>query len=359
MKLRKQISLIFLGLCASCYAQQPFTCHVKLDKPIHCKVILATIIDKFTGIDTLDISGDEFTISHAINRADEYRIISRPYHFDIDILAQPNCQYEATVNGRDIKVTTTDGKEQILYSELKAICDPINKEANKVGEQYMKLKKEGKLEEAEKIIKQNNLLYDRANQAKLEFIKKNPNTLAGLKAADEYLTSSFKEMKAVRELLKDNPYKYTYFWRSFEKKYKELADKWIEEKMAPNFTTTDINGKTVRLSDFRGKTVLLDFWASWCVPCRAKMKELRKVYEKLKKRNITVVSISLDEKREGWVKATKEDDIIWTNTCDLKPFRDNVIGKAYKVTNVPQLFVINPEGKIVAQNPSIEEILKY
>lgn len=359
MNFKKQISLIFLGLCASCYAQKPFTCHVKLDKSIQCKVILATVLDKFIGIDTLNISGDEFTISHNISQAAEYRIISRPYLFDIEILAQPGCQYEASVNGRDVKITTTNGEEQNRYSELKATCSPITQEVNKVGKLYMKLKTEGKLKEAEKVIKQNNLLFEQENQAKLDFIKKYPNTLAGLKAADEYLTSSFKKMKEVSELLKDNPYKYTYFWHSFERKYKELADKWIEDKIAPDFTTKDINGKTVRLSDFRGKTVLLDFWASWCVPCRAKMKELHKVYDELRKRNITVVSISLDEKREGWLKATKEDNIIWTNTCDLKPFRDNVIGKAYKVTSVPQLYVINPEGKIVAQNPSIEEILKY
>lgn len=69
-------------------------------------------------------------------------------------------------------------------------------------------------------------------------------------------------------------------------------------------------------------------------------------------------SISLDEKRDQWEKATREDGIVWSNTCDLKPFRDNEIAKAYKVTSVPTLFVIDPEGVIISQNPSMAEILQ-
>ena len=127
-----------------------------------------------------------------------------------------------------------------------------------------------------------------------------------------------------------------------------------------DFIAETKDGKSVQLSSLMkpGKMMLIDFWASWCVPCRAKMKELRKVYDQLKERNITVLSISKDEKRSAWEKASKEDDVIWTNTCDLKPFRENSIGKAYKVTNVPQLFVISPEGVIATQNPSLKEILK-
>lgn len=358
MNIKTTISLFFLGFCASSYAQSPFTCHVKLDKPYHGKVMIAKIIDRLTGLDTLEVSGSEFTVKYPIQQAEEYRILSRPFAFDIPILAEPGCHYEATLNGYEVNITSEDGKEQNLYSELKKQCDPINEEMNKIGNEYIKLKEAGKLEEAEKILKANNALFDKENQAKLAFVKAHPNTLAGMKAASEYLSMDYKEMNDMKELLRDNPYKYTYSWRSFYGKYQELADKWIENKKAPDFTTTDINGKTVRLSDFRGKTVLLDFWASWCVPCRAKMKELRKVYDQLKERGITIVSISLDEKRSAWEKASKEDQIIWTNTSDLKPFRENVIGQAYKVTNVPQLFVIAPKGVIITQNPSIEDILK-
>ena len=127
---------------------------------------------------------------------------------------------------------------------------------------------------------------------------------------------------------------------------------------APDFELMTPAGEKIKLSSLRGKYVLVDFWASWCRPCRAKMKELKEVYPKLQKKGIIVCSISLDEKREQWEKATREDGIVWANTCDLKPFRTNEIAAAYKVTSVPTLFVIDPQGVIISQNPSLEEILQ-
>lgn len=357
MLFKKYLSFILLGICASCYAQNPFTCVVKLDRHFSGKVMLTTVKKRITGIDTIEVNGKEFTVSLPISQADEYRVLSRPYRFDFSLLAQPGCQYKVDVKDQNCIINTSNGSEQKLYESLKEVCEPLIKEAAQISTQYMTLKEAGRMEEADKVIKANDVLFEKENKVKFSFIKQHPNSLAAMKAANEFLSLDYKEMNTVRELLKDNPYKYTYFWRSFESKYQELADKWIEDKPAPDFTTTDINGKSVRLSDFRGKTVLLDFWASWCVPCRAKMKELRKVYEELKKRDINVLSISLDEKKAAWLKASKEDDILWTNTCELTPFRENAIGKAYKVTSVPQLYVISPEGRIVMQNPTIDQIL--
>lgn len=86
MNIKTKISLIFWGICASCYAQTPFTCHVKLDKPFHGKVIVAKIIDRLTGLDTLEVSGKDFTVKYNIQQAEEYRILSRPFTFDISVL---------------------------------------------------------------------------------------------------------------------------------------------------------------------------------------------------------------------------------------------------------------------------------
>ena len=156
MNIKTKISLIFWGICASCYAQTPFTCHVKLDKPYHGKVIVAKIIDRLTGLDTLEVSGKDFTVKYNIQQAEEYRILSRPFTFDISVLAEPGCHYQISVNGRETDITTTDGKEQNLYSELQKQCAPINEEMSKVGKEYMKLKEAGKLKEAEEVLKANN-----------------------------------------------------------------------------------------------------------------------------------------------------------------------------------------------------------
>jgi peroxiredoxin len=120
---------------------------------------------------------------------------------------------------------------------------------------------------------------------------------------------------------------------------------------APDFTQNDVNGKPVNLSDFRGKYVLLDFWASWCVPCRAENPNVVRIYNKFKDKNFTVLGVSLDlpGKREAWLAAIKADHLEWTEVADLK-FWDNIVAKKYGIRSIPQNFLIDPSGKIIAVN---------
>ncbi|WP_316799788.1 TlpA disulfide reductase family protein [Pedobacter frigidisoli] len=123
-------------------------------------------------------------------------------------------------------------------------------------------------------------------------------------------------------------------------------------KTAPELSQPDTSGKVVSLKSFRGKYVLLDFWASWCHPCREESPYLIKAYEKFKANKFEILSVSMDsEKAKGaWLKAISDDKVgRWTHLADLKGF-DNVAGKLYGIQSIPQNFLINPDGKIVAVN---------
>ena len=124
---------------------------------------------------------------------------------------------------------------------------------------------------------------------------------------------------------------------------------------AIDFTQADVDGKNVSLSSFRGKYVLVDFWASWCRPCRAENPNVVKAYNKYKDKNFTVLGVSLDQSRASWVKAINNDNLVWTQVSDLKGWNNEAAAK-YNIQSIPQNFLIDPSGKIVAKNLRGEDL---
>jgi len=124
-----------------------------------------------------------------------------------------------------------------------------------------------------------------------------------------------------------------------------------------NFTQNDTLGIPVSLASFKGKYVLVDFWASWCGPCRRENPNVVKTYNAYKDKGFQILSVSLDQPgaKDKWIKAIHDDNLTWTHVSDLK-YWDNEVAKQYGIQAIPANFLLDPEGKIIAKNLRGEDL---
>ncbi|MDB4918352.1 TlpA disulfide reductase family protein [Mucilaginibacter sp.] len=138
-----------------------------------------------------------------------------------------------------------------------------------------------------------------------------------------------------------------------------LESKVVVGSIAPNFTQNDVKGRPVKLTSFRGKFVLIDFWASWCGPCRFENPKWVKAFKQVKGKNFTILGVSLDghDTKAAWLKAIKDDGLTWPQVSDLKHW-DNTVIKQYGIKAIPQNVLIDPKGRVIAKNIEPGELKK-
>jgi thiol-disulfide isomerase/thioredoxin len=131
-------------------------------------------------------------------------------------------------------------------------------------------------------------------------------------------------------------------------------------KPLANFSQADTAGNNISLSSFKGKYVLIDFWASWCGPCRQENPNIVATYNKYKNKNFTVLGVSLDKAKEPWLAAINADGLTWTHVSDLKGW-NNAVSQQFEIFSIPQSFLLDPQGNVVGKNlrgPSLEAKLQ-
>jgi peroxiredoxin len=212
------------------------------------------------------------------------------------------------------------------------------------------------------IYKYYNELNEGYNQGQVErlgsFIKQHPDAFASMYVLNTMITiiPADKAQLYYDELTP--AYKNTSYAASIQKTIDAKKITAIG-KIAPDFEQPDTSGKVVKLSDFKGQYVLLDFWASWCGPCREENPNVVKAYQKFHGKGFTVLSVSLDQpgKKANWLNAIHHDGLTWTQVSDLQ-FWNNAAAVLYGIKAIPQNFLIDKEGKIIAVNIKGDDLNK-
>ena len=247
------------------------------------------------------------------------------------------------------------------YTALKALLKSDSDKMNALNTEYQSKSPEEKKDQAyiATLNSRAEVISNSMNEKYKEFALKNTNSFIGLVAFRSYMGYDVNPSVIEPDF---NKFSAEVRGTSLGKSIASAIDnakKTAVGSMAMDFTQNDVNGKPVKLSDFKGKYVLVDFWASWCGPCRQENPNVVSAYNKYKDKNFTILGVSLDDEKRGgkeaWLKAIADDKLTWTHVSDLK-FWNNDVAKQWGIQSIPASFLIDPTGKIVGKNLRGEEL---
>ncbi|MFA5329620.1 MAG: TlpA disulfide reductase family protein [Prolixibacteraceae bacterium] len=320
------------------------------------KVYLQKIVDgQPQTIDTAEIVGGKFSFKGKMEMPDLriLRLNDRDY-FAQFFLDNSNITMVANKDSlRNTKITGSPTQDvfKLYISEM----EKLNKEVMALQEKYQSAMSTGNSADADKVKIDYQAMIDNNKVYTKNFIKEHTNSVVSPFILLNQLVDQIDESE-----LESITNSFAPEIDSSEYVVK-LKDMLAEKKKtaigveAPDFTMNDTEDKPVQLSSLRGKVVLVDFWASWCGPCRQENPNVVKLYQKYHDKGFEILGVSLDRTKDDWLKAIKDDNLSWIHVSDLQ-YWQNAVARQYGVNAIPQSFLLDKDGKIIGKGLRGEQL---
>ena len=358
-------TLLFLAVAIiSCKDKSTFTISGTIKNPASLKSIYLLEADssQIKVIDSTKLSEDgKFEFKHPAPYANLYKLRVGSSIFDVIAQNGDVIDFSTDLNDNTHAYTVTGSANSEKIKEFNKISNFYGDKNSKVADEYMaKSQALGKESDSLQAIYQPQFEKNLADygQAILKFVNDNKGSLAAFYAMTSIDQYKYEQQMvayadSIKNSFKDNPGVQHFIHQMMAVKPISVGHK------APDFTTTGIDGKPVGLADYKGKYVMIDFWASWCGPCRAENPNVVKQYNAFKSKGFNILGVSLDVEKKDWQKAINDDKLAWAHGSDLKRF-DGPTERLYHIEAIPSNFIIDPQGVIVAKNitgAALEEFL--
>jgi peroxiredoxin len=315
------------------------------------KVILAELTEQqFADRDTAEVKKDgSFEMTGTVPETGIYKLAIDPKNPILFVLDNKKIEFEADANNVSETYTVKGSKDSELLKELNGLMMASQKQMDGLKQRYMAASSSSQPDSIKAIEAAANRVQESSEKRFKNFIRKNPNSIMSVYSTltlinpEEQYAFADSMLSVYKKTLPTA--KYT---KALDKRLSALGSV-TTGRPAPDITLPTPDGKTISLSSLRGKYVLIDFWASWCGPCRRENPNVVKMYNKYKDKGFEIFGVSLDQSKEKWVKAIADDQLTWPHVSDLKGW-ESAAGKLYNVTAIPHTVLIDKEGKIVAKN---------
>ncbi|WP_127845350.1 TlpA disulfide reductase family protein [Psychroflexus aestuariivivens] len=258
------------------------------------------------------------------------------------------------------------GKHNQLLEDYISMLKNFGEKQQELQNEYRSAAMAKEREKVQQLRSEMKSIMDESKEARLKFAKENKNSIVGMMALSDIVNSkgaSSKEMKSIYDGY-SNEIKDSQLGKMVGEKIAKIGATDVGAE-APKFSGPTPEGETLALEDAMGKLTLIDFWASWCKPCRLENPNIVNVYEDYKDKGFAVIGVSLDKpnKKDAWIKAIEQDNLNWNHVSNLE-FWQEPIARKYGVRSIPAAFLIDEDGVIVAKDlrgpalrKKVEEIL--